>query len=406
MHALGEILPVWSVLPFIALLLCIALLPLFAPTFWLERYWQVVIALGLPVAIWFFFLDTEVLWHTVHDYLAFIILLGCLYVISGGIVVRGTFPPTPWVNALFLGIGALIANLIGTTGASMLLIRPLLRANARRPNHSHVVIFFIFLVSNIGGALTPLGDPPLFLGFLRGVPFFWTLRLWPEWLFTIGLVLGVFCALDLWHWRGETRHPREPLRFRIGGTHNLIFLGGVVAAVFLPSPWRELLMLSMGVLSYRLTRSAIHEENHFTFHPIREVAILFIGIFMTMMPALAILAARGGHIGLHQPWHFFWVTGTLSSFLDNAPTYLTFFFAARGLGLPAEVAGLPTEFLAAVSLGAVFMGANSYIGNGPNFMVKAIAEERGVPMPTFLGYMIYSGVVLIPVFILVTLVFL
>jgi Na+/H+ antiporter NhaD/arsenite permease-like protein len=406
MHALGETLPLWSVVPFVGLLLSIALLPLAAPLFWAKRYWYVVAAFGLPVAGWFFFLDREVLVHTLHDYVAFITLLGCLFIISGGVVVRGTFPPAPWVNALFLGIGAVLANVIGTTGASMLLIRPLLRANARRPNHAHVVIFFIFLVSNIGGSLTPLGDPPLFLGFLYGVPFFWTLRLWPQWLFTVCLVLAIFLVLDLMHWRGETRHPREELRFTIAGAHNLLFLGGVVLAVFFPSPWRELLMAFMGLLSYQLTPPELHAENHFTFHPIREVAILFIGIFMAMMPALAILAARGGHIGLHLPWHFFWVTGALSSFLDNAPTYLTFFFAVRGLGLPGEVAGLPVDFLAAVSLGAVFMGANSYIGNGPNFMVKAIAEERGVEMPSFLGYMLYSGAVLLPVFVLVTLVFL
>jgi len=267
------------------------------------------------------------------------------------------------------------------------------------------VIFFIFLVSNIGGALTPLGDPPLFLGFLYGVPFFWTFRLWPQWLLTVGLVLVIFCVLDLLHWRAEPRHPEEPLRFSIDGALNFVFLGGVVLAVFLPSPGREAIMMLMGVVSYQLTRPEIHSENQFTFHPIREVAILFIGIFMTMMPALEILAARGGHIGLHKPWHFFWVTGALSSFLDNAPTYLTFFFAVRGLGLPPEVAGLPAAFLVAISLGAVFMGANTYIANGPNFMVKAIAEEQGVKMPTFLGYMVYSGVVLIPIFVLVTFVF-
>jgi Na+/H+ antiporter NhaD/arsenite permease-like protein len=268
-----------------------------------------------------------------------------------------------------------------------------------------VFIFFIFLVSNLGGALTPLGDPPLFLGFLEGVPFFWTLRLWPQWLFTVAIVLGVFYAIDRTRWQHETQHPVSEQAFEIVGMHNFLFLGGVVVSVFLPTPVREVAMVSMGALSYFFTRTEIHAENHFTFHPIQEVALLFAGIFMTMMPALLILEARGGHLGLHQPWHFFWVTGTLSSFLDNAPTYLTFLAAVRGLGLPAEIAGVPQTFLSAVSLGAVFMGANSYIGNGPNFMVKAIAEQQGVKMPTFFGYMVYSGVVLVPVFVLVTLVF-
>jgi Na+/H+ antiporter NhaD/arsenite permease-like protein len=404
-HTLGEVLPLWSVLPFAGLLLTIALGPLVAPIWWAEHYGKVSIGVGIPVALYFLGADPSHLFKTAHEYVAFIILLGTLFIITGGILVRGAFPPTPAVNSAFLGLGAVLANLIGTTGASMLLIRPLLRANAQRPAAAHVFIFFIFLVSNLGGALTPLGDPPLFLGFLEGVPFFWTLRLWPQWLFALGIVLGIFYAIDRTRWQHETRHPVPAQPFEIVGAHNFLFLGGVVGSVFLPAPWREIVMASMGVLSYVFTREEIHSENHFTFHPIEEVALLFAGIFMTMMPALLILEARGSHLGLHQPWHFFWVTGTLSSFLDNAPTYLTFLAAVRGLGLPAEIAGVPQTFLAAVSLGAVFMGANSYIGNGPNFMVKAIAEEQGVKMPTFFGYMAYSGVVLLPVFVLVTLVF-
>jgi len=404
-HPLGETLPLWSVLPFVGLLLSIALIPLFRPLWWEEHYAQVSLAFGVPVALYFLFADWPELARTLRDYVGFIILLGALFSIAGGILVRGDFPPTPWVNAVFLAIGAVIANLIGTTGASMLLVRPLLRANAKRPRNAHVVVFFIFLVSNIGGLLTPLGDPPLFLGFLHGVPFFWTLRLWPVWLVTVGLVLTTFIAIDLWHWREEAVHPREELIFAIRGGHNLIFLGGVVGAVFLPAPWREILMLLMAVLSYRLTAESIHAENGFTFRPIKEVAILFIGIFMSMMPALSILEAHGARTGLSQPWHFFWATGLLSSFLDNAPTYLTFLSAAHGLGLPAEVGGIPAKLLAAVSAGAVLMGANSYIGNGPNFMVKAIAEEQGVRMPSFLGYMVYSGAILIPVFVVVTFVF-
>ncbi len=404
-HSLGETLPLWSVLPFVGLLLSIALIPIVCPLWWEEHYAHVSLACGVPVAAYFLFADRPELVRTLRDYVGFIILLGALFSIAGGILVRGDFPPTPWVNAVFLAIGAMIANLIGTTGASMLLVRPLLRANAKRPRNAHVVIFFIILVSNIGGLLSPLGDPPLFLGFLRGVPFFWTLRLWPVWLVTVGLVLAAFIAIDLWHWREEAVHPREELMFAIRGAHNFIFLGGVIGAVFLPAPWREMLMLLMAVLSYRLTEESIHAENGFTFRPIKEVAILFIGIFMSMMPALLILEARGARTGLSQPWHFFWATGLLSSFLDNAPTYLTFLSAAHGLGLPAEVAGIPAKLLAAVSAGAVFMGANSYIGNGPNFMVKAIAEEQGVKMPSFLGYMVYSGAVLMPIFVIVTFVF-
>lgn len=405
-HALGDTLPLWSVLPFAGLLLCIALLPLGTPVWWEEHYHYVSLGFGIPVAVYFLFADPPELARTAHDYIGFILLLGTLFIITGGILVRGAFPPTPWVNALFLGIGAALANVIGTTGASVLLIRPLLRANARRPNVAHVVVFFIFLVSNIGGVLTPLGDPPLFLGFLHGVPFFWTLRLWREWLCAVGLVLAVFIIIDLMHWRHEAQHPKEALRFAVHGGHNFLFLGGVVAAVFAASPLREGLMALMGLLSYVLTRDDIHRENGFSFRPITEVAVLFLGIFMTMMPALVILAARGPGAGLREPWHFFWMTGALSSFLDNAPTYLTFFSAAHGLGLPAEVGGIPETFLAAVSLGAVFMGANSYIGNGPNFMVKSIAEQQGVRMPSFFGYMAYSCAVLLPVFVIITVLFL
>jgi Na+/H+ antiporter NhaD/arsenite permease-like protein len=404
-HALGEVLPLWSVLPFVGLLLGIALGPLFAPQRWGQHFGKVSVGLGLPVALYFLFAAPTYLFHTAHEYVAFIILLGTLFTITGGILVRGDFPPTPLVNGIFLAIGAAISNIIGTTGASMLLIRPLLRANARRPQIAHIVVFFIFLVSNVGGTLTPLGDPPLFLGFLEGVPFFWTLRLWPQWLLTVALVLAIFCVVDLYHWRHEPVHPQEELGFAILGRQNFLFLGGVIVAIFLPTPWRELVMAVMGLLSYRLTRPEIHAENGFSFHPIVEVAILFLGIFMTMIPALLILEARGSHLGLREPWHFFWITGALSSFLDNAPTYLTFLSAARGLGLPAEVAGVPGKFLAAVSLGAVFMGANSYIGNGPNFMVRSIAESQGVKMPSFFGYMVYSMLVLIPVFAVVTVVF-
>ena len=404
-HGLGETLPLWSVLPFAGLLLAIALAPLAAPHWWERRYGAVSVGLGLPVALYFLAADRHVLFHTLHEYVSFITLLATLFVITGGILIRGTFPPTPAVNALFLAIGAVLANFIGTTGASMLLVRPLLRANAGRLHQSHVFVFFIFLVSNIGGALTPLGDPPLFLGYLEGVPFFWTLRLWPPWLCTVAAVLVVFYLVDRRYCSQEPVSAAAAVRFSVSGTSNFALLTGVIGAVFVASPWREALMIGLAALSYQSTRADIHAENGFTFRPIIEVAVLFVGIFMTMMPALQILEARGSYLGLHAPWQYFWVTGTLSSFLDNAPTYLTFLSSARGVGLPAEVAGVPHQHLAAISLGAVFMGANSYIGNGPNFMVKAIVEQHGVRMPSFFGYMAYSGLVLLPVFGLVTVLF-
>jgi len=404
-HAIGETLPLWSVLPFAGLLLAIAIVPMFAGQWWERHYEKVSLGFGLPVALYFAIGAPATLAHTAHEYVSFIVLIGTLFTITGGILVRGAFQPTPLINSAFLAVGAVLANLIGTTGASMLLIRPLLRANARRQQPAHIVVFFIFLVSNIGGTLTPLGDPPLFLGYLEGVPFFWTLRLWKEWLFALVFVLGIFLVVDFVAWQREERHPREPVGFAVLGAHNFALLGGVLIAVFLGSPWREALMLAMGLLSYYSTRTDVHDENGFTFHPIREVAIIFLGIFMAMMPAIVVLEARGSLLGLREPWHYFWVTGVLSSFLDNAPTYMTFLASARGLGLPADVAGVPEAFLAAISLGAVFMGANSYIGNGPNFMVKAVAERHGVRMPSFFGYMAYSAVVLLPVFVCVTLVF-
>ncbi len=405
MHETGETLPLWSVIPFAGLLLAIALGPLFAPRWWEHHQHKVLLAFSLPVGLAFLFLDRAELLATAHDYVAFIALLGALFVITGGILMQGDFPPTPSVNALFLAIGAIIANVIGTTGASVLLLRPLLRANAHRERSAHVFIFFIFLVSNIGGALTPLGDPPLFLGFLHGVPFTWTLSLWPEWLFTVCSVLAVFWFVDHHHWKKEAVHPREPLRVSVRGRRNFLFLGGVLVAVFLPSPYREALMILMGVLSYRATNPEIHAENRFSWGPIKEVATIFAAIFTAMIPALLILKSGGEHAVIREPWQFFWTTGLLSGFLDNAPTYLTFFYSLYGLGLPGEVAGLPSAHLAAVSLGAVFMGANTYIGNGPNFMVKAIVEEHGIRMPSFFGYMAYSGAVLIPVFLVLTLLF-
>src|SRR5690606_34287526 len=365
-----------------------------------------------------------------HEYLAFILLLGSLFVVTGGIVIRGSLSGTPLLNTLLIGIGGALASFIGTTGASVLLIRPLLRANAPRQRKAHVVVFFIFVVSNCGGLLTPLGDPPLFLGFLKGVPFVWTLQLWPEWLLVNGILLGLFSVVDQAIFNREERErpgsqleevmEHEPLR--IEGKRNILFLLGIILTIYGSGsglgtggePWpaglQEALMLALGVAAYAATPAALRRANRFSFAPIVEVALIFGGIFATMAPALLILNAHAPSFGIEAPWHFFWVTGLLSSFLDNAPTYLTFAATACGLeGVALQgryladflsLGSHAAEVLAAISAGAVFMGANTYIGNGPNFMVKAIAEENGVPMPSFFGYMLYSAGILLPVFAL------
>jgi len=402
----------WA-LPFVGLLLSIAVLPLAAPHFWESnlRKLGVCALLGAPVLVVYLRAHPAALVHAAGDYVSFIVLLGGLFVISGGILLEGDLEATPRTNATFLGLGALLASFVGTTGASMLLIRPLLQTNRERKHVAHTVVFFIFLVSNIGGCLTPLGDPPLFLGYLLGVPFTWTFRLFVPWLFTTTLVLAVYV---LWDRRVHAREAKADLRrdfyevrrLRAAGKENLLLLAGILAAVaFLGAPWREVAIAGLAGLSFVRTDPALRKANRFTFHPILEVAALFAGIFVTMLPALDLLRARGAELGVREPWQFFWATGALSSFLDNAPTYLTFLALAQGLGLPADVVGVPQALLAAISLGAVFMGANTYIGNGPNFMVRSIAEERGVKMPSFGGYMLYSGAVLLPVFVLVTLVF-
>jgi len=413
-HVLGHALSLWSVLPFAGLLLSIALVPLISPRFWARHFGKVSLAFGAPMAAYFLFVDPVELLHTALEYVSFIILLGSLFTISGGILLQGTMRGRPAVNCAFLGVGAVIANLLGTTGAAMLLIRPLLRANARRKKKSHVFIFFIFVVANIGGSLTPIGDPPLFLGYLKGVPFFWTLRnLWHFWFLANFLVIGLFFVLDRRAMRAEEAEgdgieeevgERVPLSLK--GEWNFLLLGVVIVAVFLPTPWREIAMIAASGVSVRKTPKRIREKNEFSYHPIEEVAILFAGIFATMIPALLILKARGGALGVTQPWHFFWVAGSLSSFLDNAPTYLTFLSLAQGLPGPADVVGVAHPILQAISAGSVFMGANSYIGNAPNFMVKSIVESAGVRMPSFLGYMAYSGAVLLPIFALVTWAFL
>jgi len=406
-------LPLYSVLPFVAMLLAIALFPLWLPHWWESNRSKLVVAavLGAPVLVLYLARQPAALVHMAGDYISFIVLLTGLYVIAGGVLLRGDLEATPLVNTGFLATGSLLASLVGTTGASMLLIRPLLQTNRERARVTHTVVFFIFLVSNIGGMLTPLGDPPLFLGYLQGVPFAWTLRLWLPWLTMTASLLLLYYVWDTRHHAHETRealqrdHTQiEPLRIR--GALNGLWLVGVVAAVaFLHEPVRELAILALAGISLWRTPKAIRRANQFTATPMVEVAVLFLGIFLTMIPALELLHVRGGELGVREPWQFFWATGTLSSFLDNAPTYLTFLALGQSLGLPAEVVGMPHVILAAVSVGAVAMGANTYIGNAPNFMVKAIAEAAGVRMPSFFGYMAYSGAVLLPLFVIVTILF-
>ncbi|MBI5779710.1 MAG: sodium:proton antiporter [Planctomycetes bacterium] len=427
----GKHLPLWSVIPFALMLLSIAIIPLAFAHWWESNLHKGIISLilGIPVAIYILKVHAPELGVVALDYVSFIILLGALYVIAGGIYIKGSLAGTPLINTVVLAIGAVLASFIGTTGASMLLIRPLIRANKARRAKAHIIIFFIFIVSNCGGLLTPLGDPPLFLGFLKGVPFLWTFNLVWEWLFVCGILLVAFNIYDQWKFHkediatpGDLDQQVEPKKaLGMEGTLNFLFLGGVVAAIFLSGylNWefgiKEALMMLMAVCSLLFTRKHTRQSNGFTFGPIIEVAVLFAGIFVTMIPALMILNARGTELGLTQPWHFFWATGSLSSFLDNAPTYLTMTSAASGiLNVPLSamylkdllaVGGQGVFLLTAISCGAVFMGANTYIGNGPNFMVKAIAEESKIKMPSFFGYMAYSILILIPIFILVTFIF-
>ncbi len=406
-------LPLYSVLPFVAMLLAIAFCPLWLPHWWESNRNKLIVAalLGAPVLFLYLAREPGALVHMAVDYVSFIILLAGLYVIAGGVLLRGDLEASPAVNTAFLAGGAALASFIGTTGASMLLIRALLQTNRERTRVTHTVIFFIFLVSNVGGMLTPLGDPPLFLGYLQGVPFSWTFRLWPHWLTMTAALLIVYFVWDSIQYARESKVARrrdqteiEPLRIR--GAVNAIWLGGVVAAVaFLSAPAREVVIVALAAASWWQTPREIRRANQFTSYPMVEVAVLFLGIFLTMIPALELLHVRGSELGVREPWQFFWATGTLSSFLDNAPTYLTFLALAQGLGLPVEVVGVPHVILAAISVGAVAMGANTYIGNAPNFMVKAIAEAASVRMPSFFGYMAYSGAVLLPLFAVVTFLF-
>jgi len=437
---LGQQLGFWTLAPFALMLISIAVLPL-AATHWFEhnRNKAIVSAiLGVPTVAYLIAahgeLGLHMAAHTAEEYVSFIMLLLTLFAISGGIHLTGNLLATPRVNLAFLATGAVLASFIGTMGASMVLIRPVLRANSERKYARHTLIFFIFVVSNLGGLLTPLGDPPLFLGFLRGVPFSWTLRLWPHWLLSVGLCLAAYMAFELYYYRKEPPQARridvlDYVPMRLKGAVNILLLVLVIVTILLSEqlatvgeaihfPFvREVVLAALAIISVTLGPRGPRAANHFSWAPIVEVAVLFAGIFATMIPALALLEARGASIGLSRPWHYFWITGGLSSFLDNAPTYLTFTSVAQGqvgvstvgaLTSTGAVAGLsvtPAALLAAISCGAVMMGAMTYIGNAPNFAVKCIAEHQGYKMPSFLGYMAYSSGILVPIFIVVTAVF-
>ena len=443
---LGEELPLYSCIPFACMLLSIALLPLVAGTFWHHHFGKIAAfwaaSLAIPFVVAYKGMAVyEILHIILADYVPFIILLWALFTVSGGILLKGTLRGTPLVNTIIILIGTILASWMGTTGAAMLLIRPFLRANDHRKNKTFMVVFFIFLVDNIGGALTPLGDPPLFLGFLHGVSFFWTLKILPHMLVASGILLGIYFCLDTYHYKKEgVKAPddgeKKPLR--LVGIYNFIFLGGIVGAVLMSGivelgevstfgvhravqDWlRDGLLVAFGIGSLLATPRSLREENEFSWFPIIEVAYLFIGIFITMIPCLLLLkAGPNGEFAfliyqVKEPVHYFWVTGMLSAFLDNAPTYLTFFNTALGSfysGMPeaSSVSLLMTEnavYLKAISTGAVFFGACSYIGNAPNFMVRSIASEAGTEMPSFFGYILkYSLIYLIPTFVVVTLIF-
>jgi Na+/H+ antiporter NhaD/arsenite permease-like protein len=428
MHILPDPL---MIIPFALLLLMIATGPLFYKHFWEHHYPKISIVLGLITASYylFFLKDTHVLLHTMAEYLSFIALLSSLFVASGGIHIKVNKKATPLVNVLFLLFGAVISNVIGTTGASMLLIRPFIKINKDRISPYHV-IFFIFVVSNIGGALTPIGDPPLFLGFLRGVPFFWVVQnVWYIWLPALILILSIFYVIDLMNKKGSDINRSYSGKIEFKGAINLVYLLIILISVFIdpavitwvpslaPFPFgiREIIMFSVVFLSYKTANQEILKSNEFDFEPIKEVAYLFLGIFATMIPALQLIAHEakimGGQLNAGV---FYWATGILSGFLDNAPTYLNFLSAAMGkYGLDVNVQAQVREFvvadeiyLVAISVAAVFFGAITYIGNGPNFMVKSISERAGIQMPGFFTYIIkYSLPVLIPVFTVIWLLF-
>jgi Na+/H+ antiporter NhaD/arsenite permease-like protein len=431
----------WSLIPFVLMLLMIAIGPLIAEKWWEKNLNKLIVSLvlGIPTAICLICggMGHDLEHQVVFDYLPFIILLLALFVITGGIHMSGDIKAKPWVNTLFLGIGFVLASIMGTTGAAMLLIRPVIETNKERKNTVHTILFFIALVANCGGLLTPLGDPPLFMLFLRGASFTWFLNMWMEWAFTGAVLLIIYFLMDTYFYKKEdaadlAKDNSNAEKIHISGKINFVYLLGVVLAVAFVNEGtlkfmgdenasvfvkflREYVLLALAALSYFTTSKQTRMvDNKFTWSPIIEVAVLFLGIFITMTPALAYLKAHAADLGLSHTWQFYYSTGLLSSFLDNTPTAVAFHSVATGL-TPDQmevfgetmVAGIPEVLLKAICIGAVFFGSMTYIGNGPNFMVKAIAEESGIKMPSFFGYMIkFSLIILLPVYILVQLIFL
>ncbi len=443
--------PVWMCIPFAGLLLCIAVFPLIKGEWWDKNkplavaFWSLLFVIPCIIKYGAGTAAETVLDCIIGDYLTFIVLLFGLFCVAGNITIEGTLVGSPRVNVLLLAVGTLLSSWIGTTGASMLMVRPVIKMNSWRKNKKHIMIFFIFLVSNIGGCLTPIGDPPLLMGFSRGVPFFWSLRLFPVLLLNMAVLLTVFYLIDRREYRKDLAagslpaiDENQPL-IRIKGAHNLLFVGMIVAAVILSGVLPALpafqaadgtalgihifgdvsleysaliemaVILLAAFLSWKTSSTENRKKNHFTWGPIREVAVLFIGIFITMQPALVILKTAGASLGLDQPFEMFWAAGALSSFLDNTPTYLVFLTMAGAMnftsGVATSLGTVPVQMLMAISCGAVFMGSLTYIGNAPNFMVKSISNENGVNMPSFFGYLKWSLCILIPVFLLDMLVF-
>jgi Na+/H+ antiporter NhaD/arsenite permease-like protein len=406
-------------LPFALLLGAMAVTPVFAPQWWRRHYAKVALGLGAVTASYYLFVlhDPHSLWETTHEYISFIALVGSLFVVSGGIHIGVKGEATPLANVGFLLTGAVIANVLGTTGAAMLLIRPWIRMNKYRVTAHHIV-FFIFLVANVGGCLTPIGDPPLFLGYLQGIPFWWVAETcWPMWLLGVGLLLAIFYFVDKKNFLRAPRPVREretaQETWKIEGLPNLFFLAVILVAVFVEKPpfLREGLMLAAAAGSYFTTKKPVHAANQFDFHPIREVAILFAGIFATMLPALAWLDHHAAALlgGQPSPGTFFWGAGILSSALDNAPTYLGFLSALHGTAGTEDLHSLlatHTHHLLAISIASVFFGAATYIGNGPNFMVKAVAEQNHVRVPSFMEFILkFSLPFLLPVLAVLWLIF-
>lgn len=420
-------LPSWSMLPFVVVLLGVALLPTLTPRFWRKYHTLFLSLLSIPVLALTAAVNVDWLFKAFTDYVSFICLLGALFSIGGSLYVHGTPKANPITNILFMAFGAISASFIGTLGASMLLIRPLIRSNRGRKHEAHVIIFFIFIVSNAGGLLTPLGDPPLLLGYLSGIPFWWTLKLLPIWMFVISSLIGIFLGLDSYFYLHDPdfRGPmKQDIRgkFNIIGKKNLLLIPFLIAGLFLPKMiiptfafWqiaiRVFILVLVIYINHRITPKQLSTMNNFTWEPFEEVAFIFAAIFVTMIPAVKYLETHALQVGVSTPWAFYWISGVLSGILDNAPTYASFFAVAQGLGNDFAMINLENgrqisePLLIGLSSGSVLFGAMTYIGNGPNLLVKAVAENERIKMPSFFGFMLWSISFLLPVLFLTALFF-